>query len=484
VRLAWGESLSHLGEKMARRLLIVDSQSPSDRVGFGGISDNFVYERIDWSPQLALSVRERAPDLLIVVALSAPERAAELLISFQRNPIAAPTLAIMPTDAADELISLASRVLDDFMFAPVRAPELQGRIERIIGGPTASDTIDQRMIEELTMAGLVGCNSAFLRTVGKIPVTARSRGPVLITGETGTGKELVARALHMLGPRRDRPFVPVDCATLPEQLFESELFGHMRGTFTGANQDHKGLVNLANSGTLFLDEIDALSLGAQSKLLRLIQERAYRPLGFGQFIKVDASIVAATNGDLREFVQIGKFRADLFFRLSVFCLDLVPLRQRRDDIALLARHFVTRACDEHRIPRKSLASTSIRKLCEYDWPGNVRELFNVIQRAVLFSDGSVIGPSYITDVGIDEGQSSDKQIPPSFREARLQAIESFERQYVGQLMLKSGGNVSLAARLANKERRAFGRMVKRYGIKGLDSTGDHPVADGRRSSAI
>jgi DNA-binding NtrC family response regulator len=419
-----------------------------------------------WGPELYNRIRGRNPDLLIVVASSAIEQAASLMIALQQTPLATPALAIMPTDAADELIALASRVLDDFMFAPVRCSELQSRIARIIGDcASTSNKIDECMLKELTMAGLVGRSSAFLRTISRIPLAALSKGPILITGETGTGKELVARAIHMLGPRRDRPFIPVDCATVPEQLFESELFGHMRGAFTDARSDHNGLVNLANGGTLFFDEIDALSLTAQSKLLRLLQERSYRPLGLSRFVKVDANIVAATNNDLRDLMQFGKFRADLFFRLNVLCLNLVPLRQRRDDIALLARHFITRVCAEHGVPTKLLAPATIRKLCEYDWPGNVRELSSVIQRTVVFSDDSVILPSHITDAETEEGQTREEPPSTGFREARSRAIESFEQGYVEQLMRKSGGNVSLAARLANKERRAFGRMVKRYGIK-------------------
>jgi len=451
---------------MPHRLLVIQSHSSlSLEVCLHPAVQDIICERIEWGPELCDRVREKNPDLVIVVAVSATEQAASLMVVLQREPLITPVLAIIPSDASDELIGLASRVLDDFVFAPVRSLELQHRMARIIGDRWfAASDVDERLIRELTLAGLIGRNSAFLRAVGKIPLAARIKGPVLITGETGTGKELCARAIHALGPRRERNYIPVDCATVPEELFESELFGHVRGAFTDARSDHKGLVNLANGGTLFLDEIDSLSLSAQSKLLRLLQERSYRPLGSGRPVSVDANIVAATNIDLRHMVRIGRFRADLFFRLNVLQLNLVPLRQRRDDIELLARHFVKQACAENGIAVKSLSPATLRRLSQYDWPGNVRELYNVIQRAVVFSRSSEILPSDIIDTEEPADQDSEPGYD-SFRQARTRAIESFERRYVEQLMRESGGNVSRAAQLARKERRAFGRLVKRYGVK-------------------
>jgi DNA-binding NtrC family response regulator len=451
---------------MAYRLLFVGSFSSSTPdLWLGRSFQKFLCERVQWTPGLCHSIRENNPDLLIVVAVSAIQQAGELMVTLKKTPLATPALAILPTDAADELIGLASQVLDDFMFAPVRSSEFRYRVARIIGDPAFSaGGIDERLMQELTLAGLVGRNPTFLRAISAIPLVARSAGPVLITGETGTGKELCARAIHALGPRRERAFVPVDCATIPEQLFESELFGYVRGAFTDARSDHRGLVNLADGGTLFLDEIDALSLAVQAKLLRLLQERSYRPLGSDRFVGVNAKIVAATNSDLLSMVQTGRFRADLFFRLNVLRVNLVPLRQRLDDVALLARHFVRQACAENGIATKSLTRAAIRKLTQHDWPGNVRELCNVIQRAVAFSDGPEILASQVAETEVEGSQTSEPECK-SFREARSRAIETFERRYVEQLMQESGGNVSLAARLAKKERRAFGRLVKRYAMK-------------------
>jgi len=452
---------------MPRRLLIIESQSLSsaNEACFSDAAPNFIRERIDWDPSLPDRVRERRPDLLIVVAESAPKEATNLMAALQKKPLLTPMLAIIPNDAANELICLASQVVDDLIFAPVRTSELRYRIARIIGDPcSVVSDVDERLIQELTLVGLIGRNPHFLHEISKISVAARSTGPVLITGETGTGKELCARAIHALGPRRERAFIPVDCATVPEHLFESEMFGHVRGAFTDARTDRKGLVNLARGGTLFLDEIDSLSLTSQSKLLRLVQERSYRPLGSEHFVNFDASIIAATNTDLKHMVQAGKFRPDLFFRLNVLRLNLVPLRQRRDDVALLSRHFVDQVCAENGIVTKSLTPATLRKLCQHDWPGNVRELHNVIQRAVVFCRGSDVTPADILEAE-DTANRDSTPAYDSFRQARSRAIESFERGYVEQLMREAGGNVSRAARLAQKERRAFGRLIKRYGIK-------------------
>jgi len=450
---------------MPHRLLIIESRSSGHQVCISQALQGVIWDRVEWGPDLYDFVRHRHPDLLIVVALSATEQAASLMVLLHKKPLVTPVLAIIPDDAGDELIRLASPVVDDFIFAPVRISEVQHRIARILGDAASSTSdVDEHLIMEFTLAGLIGRHPAFLGVISKIPQAARTKGPVLITGETGTGKELCARAIHNFGPRRDHAFIPADCTTVPEHLFESELFGNVRGAFTGASSDRKGLVNLANGGTLFLDEIDSLSLTAQSKLLRLIQERCYRPLGSERFASVHASIVTATNRDLAQMVRAGRFRADLFFRLNVLRLDLVPLRQRREDIGLLARYFIKQACAENGIAAKTLTPATVRKLTQYDWPGNVRELSNVIQRAVVFSRGSEILPSDIGDAEESASEASERS-HDTFRQARSRAIESFERRYVEQLMLETGGNVSRAARLAGKERRAFGRLVKRYAIK-------------------
>jgi two-component system response regulator GlrR len=283
---------------------------------------------------------------------------------------------------------------------------------------------------------------------------------VLITGETGTGKDLCARAIHHLSERRSRPFIPVDCGALPDHLFENELFGHARGAFTDAHLDQKGLVALAEGGTLFLDEVDALSHATQTKLLRFLQDRSYKPLGAERFLRADVNVIAASNRDLSELVAQHRFRSDLFFRLNVVNLHLSPLRERKGDIPLLAEHFVKAVCAEKGVQRKSLTASTLRVLGSHSWPGNVRELYNVIQRAVLLGQGHQVLPS---DVAIRSAQRPEAA-SSSFREARAQAIEAFEKAYVEDLLNRHAGNVTRAAREARKDRRAFGRLIKKLNI--------------------
>ena len=350
-----------------------------------------------------------------------------------------------------------------FIIAPVRAGELRHRIARISGrSESNAEAVHDRLIEELGLKQLVGRNSQFVEMVAKIPRIARSNRTVLITGETGTGKELCARAIHQLGPRRDFPFIPVDCASFPDHLFENEMFGHARGAFTDAHRDQKGLITLAEGGTLFLDEVDSLSPAAQSKLLRFLQEHTYRPIGSDRFLRANVNVVAATNRDLEALVCGREFRADLFFRLNVLRLVLVPLRERRDDIVLLARHFLEMLSAETGTPRKSLALATIHRLEHHDWPGNVRELYNVIQSATVFCDGMQILPSDILRIAPDHPQSEVQGT--GFREGRTRAIEAFERHYVEKVLFEAGGNVTRAAQVAEKDRRAFGRLIKRYNI--------------------
>jgi len=422
---------------------------------------------------------ETRPSELLVAVLDADElRFAADDGSLGRLAGASPVLAVLPENQLEAAAPYA-RFVDDFVAMPIRAGEFGHRVDRLLSRATAPgddrapdpgsvDEVTRRLTRALATSGLVGRDPRFLQALAMLPTAARSKAPVLIVGETGTGKELCARAIHGLGPRPAGPFVPADCATLPDHLFENEMFGHRSGAYTDARREQKGLVALADGGTLFLDEIDSLSLASQAKLLRLLQERSYRPLGAPTFERMDASILVATNADLEALVRRKQFRADLFFRLSVIRIELLPLRERRSDIPLLARHLLARACADAGLPAATLAAATLRCLTACDWPGNVRELANTLQRAVLMAHDTEILPAHcgLASAADDAPTraSEDCALPLAFREARTRAIESFERQYVAQLMRECRGNVSHAARLAQKERRAFGRLVKRYDI--------------------
>jgi DNA-binding NtrC family response regulator len=315
----------------------------------------------------------------------------------------------------------------------------------------------------------VGHDPAFLKVVEQIALFGANDAPVLLTGETGTGKELCARVTHLLSQRRRGPFIPVDCGAIPDHLLENELFGHARGAFTDARTDQKGLIALAQGGTLFLDEIDSLSLMAQGKVLRLLQEHTYRPLGSEVFKQADVRIIAATNRNLQQLVEQKVFRSDLFFRIHVLHIHLPSLRERSSDIELLSRHFIEEICRASNISRKVLSQAAARKLGQYDWPGNVRELYNTLQRAVLCSPGAQIAASLIDINGSSYGfrDPMHETDCEAFRSAKLRAIECFEREYVRRMMDKHAGNVTHAAREAGKDRRAFGRLAKKYGFPSI-----------------
>jgi len=294
--------------------------------------------------------------------------------------------------------------------------------------------------------------------------------PVLLEGETGTGKELAAREIHYAGPRAKKPFVPVNCGALPDSLIESELFGHRRGAFTDAKNEQPGLVDLANGGTLFLDEVDALSPKAQVTLLRFLQDHEYRPVGGRVSRTADVRVVAATNAPLDAYSQEGRFRRDLYFRLNALHLRLPPLRERRADILPLAQHFLAAASRQLGVLPRRWSEAAIAALVAHAWPGNVRELENVALRACVCSDGDEIGVAELATA--DAAFSIAARVEPSaivvddqsFGASKARAIATFERTYLLRLLQAAGGNVTAAARQAEVERRQLGKLLKKHGI--------------------
>jgi len=306
---------------------------------------------------------------------------------------------------------------------------------------------------------IVGHHPAMQKVYRLVAQVARTTTTVLITGESGTGKELVARAIHRQGPRRDKPFVAVNPAAVAESLIESELFGHERGAFTGANQRKLGRFELAQGGTLFLDEIATLKGELQVKLLRVLQEREIERVGGTHPIKIDVRVVAATNADLKDAVARGAFREDLYYRLNVVSIDVPPLAQRADDIPLLVEHFVHRYSRECNKPVDELSPEVLTALREYGWPGNVRELQNVIERAVVLAEGPVI---QLSDLPLDVLLPKHREKVRTADHLPLKdATEEFERQIVLRVLERVGGNQSEAARILGLHRNTINRIVGR-----------------------
>jgi DNA-binding NtrC family response regulator len=358
------------------------------------------------------------------------------------------------------------RHLDDFLPCPFNNADLLVRLQRLFGHPRDSfiaqraASIKQRFHLEM----LIGESERFVEVIEKVPPIAASDVTVLILGETGTGKELFARAIHYTSARRDKPFVPVNCGALPDQLFENELFGHAKGAFTDASSVELGLLAVAEGGTLFLDEVDAMSMPAQVKLLRFLQDREYRPLGSSRTIVANVRVVAATNADLRRQVERKLFREDLYHRLHVLPLPVPPLRDRTGDIPLLANHLLTKhtgaSANAYRF-----SPGALQKLTLYAWPGNVREMEGVIQRAVILHPPSIL---QARDLELSMPHEDVVLEAVNLQEAKNRAIVQFERTFLANLLSAHHGNVSHAAKAAGKERRSFQRLLHKHGLKGAE----------------
>jgi two-component system, NtrC family, response regulator GlrR len=335
----------------------------------------------------------------------------------------------------------------------------------------ATDGMPAADAEACTL-NLIGDSSAFREVLRLIRRLAPCDAAVLIRGETGTGKELAARAIHYLSPRRGGPFIPINCGAIPDALFEAEFFGHARGAFTDAREARQGLIAQGRGGTLFLDEIEALSPRGQVALLRFLQNCEYRPVGGALVDNADVRVVASTNADLDALVARGAYRTDLLFRLNVLVLDLPPLRARGDDVVVLAQAFLERLARRYGQPTKRLNPSTVTFLRAHAWPGNVRELENLVHREFLLTDGDELRISAPRERAEHEEQASLSTGPEAltakcFREAKARVIEEFERAYIAELLARANGNVSLAARLAGKERSRLGKLIRKHGMSRL-----------------
>jgi len=366
---------------------------------------------------------------------------------------------VIDAEEPDYLLDLVRSGLDEFFVPPLRATDILPRVFRLLERAEPELMLVESLKQKLGLKQLVGESPVFLEQMKKIPLVSKFNTIVLILGETGTGKELCARAIHYLSPRSSKPFVPINCGAVPVDLVENELFGHVRGAFTGAATSRRGLIEEAEGGTLFLDEVDCLPLLAQVKLLRFLQEKEYRPLGSTRMRQADVRMIAAANSNLEEAVKNGRLREDLFYRLNIVPIVLPPLRERMDDIAILAQHFLKRFEVEFDKEVNGFAPEALHRLMVHTWPGNVRELEHVIERAVVLAHGSTIQTSDLVLSRLDHAEKQE-----SLRQAKAKIVESFEKNYIQGLLLAYKGNISRAAQAAQKNRRAFWQLIRRHQI--------------------
>ncbi|MCR9096865.1 MAG: sigma-54 dependent transcriptional regulator [bacterium] len=332
-----------------------------------------------------------------------------------------------------------------------------------------TELLQRDMKQSLGERAIVAASDGMIELLEMLERTAGYKSTVLVTGESGTGKEVIARAIHAQSPRREAPFVAINCGAIPENLLESELFGHAKGAFTGASRAHRGLFAEADQGTLFLDEIAELPVSLQVKLLRAIQEEEVRPVGETKSQRVDVRVIAATARDLEREIAEGRFREDLFYRLNVVRLEVPPLRERREDIPLLVDHFLARFRDELGKPVRTVADETLDLLVGYDWPGNVRELENLIERAVILTDGDTIEAGSLPSV-VGEPKSLPTA-PPALEDEPdedlnlKRARKCFEAGLIRKALARTGGNRTHAARLLEISHRALLYKIKDYGIR-------------------
>ena len=312
---------------------------------------------------------------------------------------------------------------------------------------------------------IIGKSKAIKEVMELVRKVAPEDTTVLLQGETGTGKELVARAIHKLSPRKNGPYVVVNCAAIPENLLESELFGHRKGAFTGALKDKKGRIEIADGGTLFLDEIGSLSPSLQAKLLRFLETKEIQPLGSEETLRVNVRVIAATNQDLRKKVEEGNFREDLFYRLNVFPIYIPPLRERKEDIPLLANYFLKIYSKKMNKKIEKIEDGAMELLLKYSWPGNVRELENVIERCVVLADSPIVSKEFLPLI------TTSQEITGPYQERKKRLLENFEREYFKELLQKHNGIISKVAKEAGIDRKNLYLKLKKWGINPQDFRG-------------
>ncbi|MGZ6265249.1 MAG: sigma 54-interacting transcriptional regulator [Bdellovibrionota bacterium] len=430
---------ARLGEQIRREVVVDSGQIQIDAAWF--------------------KTRAHTRPLLAFLILS-PDQSAQsgsLIQSITRQQPELPIVVVAERAGPVETLELLQKGATDFITPPLRVTDTLPRVWRLLDRARTRDGVIQTLTENFGMKLLIGDSPNFVAEIKKIPPIAKCDSRVLISGETGTGKEMCARAIHYLSPRSGGPFVPVNCGAIPFELVENELFGHERGAFTGATTAKAGLIQEAENGTLFLDEIDCLPPMAQVKLLRFLQEREYRRLGSSKTRHADVRVIAASNTPFEEAVRTGRMRQDLYYRLNVFSLSLPPLRERRQDIPLLAGHFVAKYTGDSLERQISISPQAMQKLAFYNWPGNVRELEHTIERAVVFCETSALQPNHIS-LPVE----ASPQPGESFQQTKAKVIAQFERDYIQNLLASHHGNISRAAAAARKNRRAFWELIRKH----------------------
>lgn len=460
-------------ERQAARILVVEDDTGLRELLRNELEDaGYRLSAVPDAKQAKAIIRREHPDL-VVSDLRLPGESGRDLLAHCRA-LEAPPAFIMITafGTVEQAVEALQAGADDFLTKPLRLDHLRLAVARVLDARRLRSELSQfrTLLADGDFHGMVGRSAPMRRLFDAIRQIAPLAGPVIVTGESGTGKELVARALHAESPRREAPFVPVNCAAMPPELMESELFGHAKGAFTGATQQRAGLFVEADGGTLLLDEIGEMQADTQAKLLRVLEDGCIRPLGADREISVDVRLVAATNRDLELEVEAGRFRKDLFFRLETFPLEVPPLRTRGEDLDLLAARFIARFAALADRPAPVLSEQALARLRDYDFPGNVRELANALERATAFCDGREIRTAHLPErirnrrrvaggPGSGDAGAADTAAFPLLDGDEPVSLETLERRYIRWVLERMGGNKRQAAAVLGIGRRTLYRRL-------------------------
>lgn len=438
--------------KPARLLLVDDDPGLLKLLGMRLVSEGYSVVTAESGPE-ALRVLGREKVDLVISDLRMDEMdGLQLFSEIQKGHPGMPVIILTAHGSIPDAVAATQQGVFSFLTKPVDKDALYKAID---------EALEQRSpaTDEAWRQAIVTRSPLMLRLLEQAGMVAQSDVSVLINGQSGTGKEIVAQAIHNASPRHDKPFVAINCGALPEQLLESELFGHARGAFTGAVSNREGLFQAAEGGTLFLDEIGDMPVALQVKLLRVLQERKVRPLGSNRDIEINVRIISATHRDLPKAMARGEFREDLFYRLNVVNLKIPPLSERTEDIPLLANHLLRQSADRHKPFVRAFSSDAMKRLMAAKWPGNVRQLVNVIEQCVALTSSPVIG-----DALVDQALEGENTALPTFVEARNQ----FELNYLRKLLQITKGNVTHAARMAGRNRTEFYKLLSRHELDAND----------------
>lgn len=460
------ENKGALHMKMESSVLVVDDD-PAHRTmlrtlltGWGYVID----EAEDGSTAIE-RVHERAFDLILMDVRMVKVSGLQALPEIKAFNPAIPIIIMTAYSSVETAVEALKNGAYDYLTKPLDFDELRLAMERAMDHKELRE--ENRLLREtlgshFDRRHIIGQSRAMVRILETVAQVAPSEATVLITGESGTGKEMIAGAIHFNSPRKDGPFVKINCAAITETLLESELFGHEKGAFTGAYRQKEGRFRQAHGGSLFLDEISEMSLAMQVRLLRVLQEREITRVGGEEVIKVDVRIIAATNKDLAQEIEAGRFREDLYYRLNVVALEMPPLRERREDIPLLAQHFLEALSRDNRKNIKGFTPQAMDRLIRYDWPGNVREVMNAVERGVVLSRSEYLDEQVLSLIPRDESLS--REVLSRHGVNADMPLDEVEKASILKTLESAGGNKSEAARRLGITRRTLHKRLKLYGV--------------------